>query len=112
MMWKAFNLSKIVSFFFIAFLASGAILAQEFKSIEPLLEKVQPDSIRAHIKYLADDKLRGRLPNTPGYQMAMDYVVSKYKSLGLLPAGDNQTYLQKVKFRKAKINKEESRAVL
>lgn len=111
-MRKSYNLLKVVFIFFTAFFTCNTIVAQEFKAVAPLLEKVQPDSIRAHIKYLADDKLLGRLPNTPGYQMAMDYVISKYKSLGLLPAGDDQTYMQKVKLRKAKVNKDECRAVL
>ena len=60
-----------------------------------------PDQIKADIAYLADDKLLGRAPGTPGYQMAVDYVVGRLKSLGVKPAGENGTWLQTVKFRKA-----------
>lgn len=87
-------------------------IAQNFKNVAPILMNVQPDSIRAHIKFLADDKLKGRLPGTQGYQLAMDYVILKYKSLGILPAGDANTYLQKVKLRRAKVKKADTRAAL
>ncbi|MFN7118981.1 MAG: M28 family peptidase [Saprospiraceae bacterium] len=80
------------------------LLAQKAASEEltALLSTVQPDSIKAHIAYLADDALLGRLPGTPGYEMAVKYVESQYQRLGLLPAGENKTYRQKVKIRTAK----------
>lgn len=96
--------------FLFVFVTSLIARAQEFKEVEPFLQKVQPDSIRAHIKFLADDRLKGRLPGTPGYQQAADYVISKYKSMGLIPAGENQTFIQTVKLRRAKLNKDETRA--
>src|SRR5882672_1799909 len=108
-MSKVFN---SVACLIIVCLAFGISKGQNFKELSPYIEKVQPDSIRAHIKYLASDQLKGRLPNTPEYQMAMNYVISRYKAMGLQPAGENQGYLQTVKFRKAKVNKEETHAVL
>ncbi len=95
-----------------ALVVNGVVFGQNFKSVSPFLNNIQSDSIRAHIKYLSDDKLLGRLPNTPGYQMAMDYVIARYKTLGILPAGENQTFLQKVKFRRARVDKAMARAVL
>jgi hypothetical protein len=84
--------------------------AQDFKEVSPNLEKVQPDSIRAHVKFLADDRLRGRLPGTPGYQLAMDYVIAQYKRMGLEPAGENKGFLQTVKFRRARVDKDNTMA--
>ncbi len=71
------------------------------KEVASSIEKVKPADVKAHIQYLADDKLQGRLPGTPGYQMAVDYIVSQYKKMGVEPAGENNTYLQKVRLRRA-----------
>ena len=60
------------------------------------IEAIDSNKIKAHVTYLADDKLLGRKPGKPGYQMAVDYVVNQYKTLGLKPAGENNTFLQKV----------------
>ena len=38
------------------------------------LAQVRPEAIKAHIAYLADDRLQGRQPGTAGYQLAVDYV--------------------------------------
>jgi hypothetical protein len=71
------------------------------KPVAQALDKVQPAAIKSHIAYLADDKLRGRQPGTPGYQMAVDYVSSQFKKLGVQPAGDQGTYTQKVRLRRS-----------
>jgi hypothetical protein len=60
------------------------------------LETIDTNRIRAHVAYLSDDKLKGRLPGKEGYQMAVDYVVKQYKEMGLKPAGENGTYTQNV----------------
>ena len=51
---------------------------------------VDSNQIRADVTYLADDKLLGRAPGTPGYQMAVDYVVGRLKGLNVKPAGENR----------------------
>ncbi|TGE27928.1 M28 family peptidase [Hymenobacter metallicola] len=71
------------------------------KKVAKVLKQVRPDDVKAHIQYLADDKLLGRRPGTPGYQMAVDYVTGQLKSLGVQPAGDNGSYVQRVRLRKA-----------
>jgi hypothetical protein len=79
-------------------------IAQQVKltaEVKAAMATTSPDQIKADIAYLADDKLLGRAPGTPGYQMAVDYVVGRFKSLGVKPAGENGTWLQTVKFRKA-----------
>jgi len=69
--------------------------------IEKAMATVDTAQFKADIAYLADDKLKGRGPGTEGYQMAVDYVVKRLKSLGVKPAGENGTWLQEVKLRKA-----------
>lgn len=68
--------------------------------LKKALTKVEPDQIKADIAYLADDKLKGRLPGTEGFQMAVDYMIGRLKALDVKPAGENGTYLQQVKLRR------------
>lgn len=70
-------------------------------AIKKALNTVDTTQIRADIAYLADDKLKGRAPGTEGFQIAVDYVTGRLKSLGVKPAGENGTWLQQVRFRKA-----------
>lgn len=69
----------------------------------PAINSVTADEIKNDIQYLADDKLAGRFPSTPGYQQAVDYVTERLKNLRVEPLGENGTWLQTVKLRNAKI---------
>jgi len=71
------------------------------KPMAAALEQVQPEAIKAHIAYLADDRLLGRKAGTPGYQLAVDYVTEQLKTLGVQPAGEGGTFVQKVRLRRA-----------
>src|SRR4030095_6956882 len=82
------------------------------KDIKKAMDRIDTNTIRAHIAYLADDKLKGRLPGTEGYQMAVDYVVEQYKKIGLAPGGDNSGYTQKVLIRKSIVENSSAVAVL
>ena len=70
-------------------------------AVKKALDLVDTNIIRSDIAYLADDKLKGRLPGTEGYQLAMDYIVARFKKTGLIPAGEHNSYLQEVNLRKA-----------
>ncbi|MBB6611698.1 M28 family peptidase [Pontibacter sp. Tf4] len=88
-------------------LITGTAFSQTIKVEKPVskaMQKVQPAVIKAHIDYLADDKLLGRKPGTPGYQMAVDYVIDQFQKTGVAPAGENNTYLQTVRLRQATTN--------
>jgi Zn-dependent M28 family amino/carboxypeptidase len=88
--------------------------AQEIVSEQVLkhLNNIDTNRIKAHVAYLSDDKLKGRLPGKEGYQMAVDYVVKQYKEMGLKPAGENGAYTQKVILRKTKLVKETAKFTL
>lgn len=45
------------------------------------------DNLKAHIQYLADDKLEGRRTGTNGEKLAMEYITNQFKTIGLLPKG-------------------------
>ncbi|OCX53092.1 peptidase M28 [Mucilaginibacter sp. PPCGB 2223] len=71
------------------------------KDVANAMNTVDSAEIKADIKYLADDKLLGRMPGTPGYRAAVDYVVDRLIGLKVLPAGEKGTWLQTVRLRKA-----------
>jgi hypothetical protein len=49
-------------------------------------------ALRADVYTLAHDSTRGRLVGTPEIERASDWVVDRFQSLGLEPAGDGGTY--------------------
>ncbi|PHY17218.1 M20/M25/M40 family metallo-hydrolase [Caulobacter sp. BP25] len=55
-----------------------------------------PEAIKAHMTFLADDTLEGREAGTRGYDIAANYVAAQYALLGVKPAGDKGSYLQRV----------------
>jgi hypothetical protein len=91
------------------------LFAQEVaisKNIKQAMDRVDTNTIRAHIAFLADDKLKGRLPGTEGYQTAVDYVIDQFKKIGITPGGDNGGYTQKLIIRKSTVNNNSAVAIL
>ncbi len=62
---------------------------------------VAPAAIQAHVEFLADDLLEGRAAGSRGYDLAARYVASQMQLIGLLPAGDNGSWLQSIKLLEA-----------
>jgi Zn-dependent M28 family amino/carboxypeptidase len=62
------------------------------------MQSIDPERIRAHVKFLADDLLEGRGTGTRGGDIAAKYIATQFALYGLTPAGDDGTYLQKVSF--------------
>jgi len=50
--------------------------------------------LMAHVRFLADDALRGRGAGTPELDKAADYIAKAFEEAGLEPAGDDGTYFQ------------------
>ena len=82
------------------------------KNILQAMNRIDTNTIRSHIAYLADDKLQGRLPGTEGYQMAVDYVIDQYKKMGVAPGGDAGKYTQSLILRKSVVENSSAIAVL
>ena len=55
------------------------------------------DAVR-HVEFLCRSQLGGRLTGTKGEQLATNYVALNFETMGLLPAGDNETYFQEFEF--------------
>lgn len=62
----------------------------------------------AHVQYLADDSMKGRLTGSEEYLKAAAYVVDKFKSYGLQPAGVDGGYYQPVKFDVQRVRADKS----
>lgn len=66
-------------------------------------ESISIDRMRAHIEYLADDLFEGRDAGTKGYDLAAKYVASQFRLMGLKPAGDDNGYLQPIRFMTSRL---------
>lgn len=101
--------------FSFAFLISFQGFSQEVKipnSVRQAMSLVDTTIIRSHIAFLADDELKGRLPGTEGYQMAVDYVIDQFQKIGIQPGGDPGQYTQKLILRKSVVDNSSARALL
>ena len=63
---------------------------------EQAMAAVDPEKIRAQVKFLASDLLEGRGTGARGGDIAAEYIATQFALYGLKPAGDNGTYMQKV----------------
>lgn len=58
--------------------------------------EISADRIKAHVAYLASDRLEGRGPGTRGEFLATEYLAGEFKKAGLKPIGERGTYFQRV----------------
>ncbi|MEI9943838.1 MAG: M28 family peptidase [Chitinophagaceae bacterium] len=50
-------------------------------------DKVIVENLKAHIGYLADDKLEGRRAGSEGEELAMQYIIKQFQQIGISPKG-------------------------
>src|SRR6516164_8376333 len=60
------------------------------------LQTIDPEKIRAHVRFLSDDLLEGRGTGQRGGDIAAQYIATQFSLYGLKPVGDNGSYMQKV----------------
>ena len=60
------------------------------------LQKVDPEHIRAHVRFLSHDLLEGRGTGQRGGDIAAEYIATQFWLDGLKAAGDNGTFFQQV----------------
>jgi hypothetical protein len=53
---------------------------------------IDPEKIRAHVRFLSSDLLEGRGPGKRGGQLAAEYIATQFALSGAKPAGENGTY--------------------
>ncbi|MBK9146968.1 MAG: M28 family peptidase [Flavobacteriales bacterium] len=67
-------------------------------SAQPLSDAEALDQMRYDVQYLASDLLEGREAGTKGEELAVDYIKAKFGNAGLMPYGDEATYVQSFTF--------------
>ncbi|RYZ20824.1 MAG: M20/M25/M40 family metallo-hydrolase [Chitinophagaceae bacterium] len=104
--------TPLLSIAMLAALAAGAQSVPVTRGITAAMNRIDTNTIRGHVAYLADDRLRGRLPGTEGYQMAVEYVSNQFRSMGIRPGGDAGAYTQRLVIRKSTLSNASAAAVL
>ncbi len=101
-------------FLLLAILVPSLLLAQsKRKKLKMALEKEKQErtfltsNLKKHIKILASDSLEGRRTGTKGEMLAMEYLSTQYKIIGLEPANGTK-YVQEFEFDEGKSYKEAS----
>src|SRR5881227_3711861 len=62
------------------------------------MQKIDPERIRAHVRFLSLDLLEGRGTGQRGGDIAAEYIATQFALAGLEPGAGNGSYLQKVPF--------------
>lgn len=63
-----------------------------------------PEAVRAHVTFLAADAMEGREAGTRGYDIAANYVASRFLAMGAKPMGGDGSYFQQVPLREARLD--------
>lgn len=82
-------------------LAAVSVLAFTASATASDHPMADPNRVRAHVEFLADDQLEGRGTGEHGYDVAAVYVATQYRALGLEPGGTDGGWYQYVPFRRA-----------
>jgi hypothetical protein len=78
-----------------ALLISSPLHAQAPGPLDGAAETITPADLRTKIGILADDSMLGRDTPSPGLERAVAYVTAEFRRLGLRPAGDSGTFVQR-----------------
>jgi Zn-dependent M28 family amino/carboxypeptidase len=71
--------------------------------------KPNVENIKSHMSFLADDLLEGRETGSQGHEIASLYIAGEFAKYGLQPGGDDNTYIQRINFRKGLLVQESPR---
>jgi hypothetical protein len=78
-----------------ALLIGRTLHAQAPGPLDGAAETITPADIQTRIGILADESMLGRDTPSPGLERAAAYVISEFQRLGLRPAGEGGTYVQR-----------------
>src|SRR5271170_5843410 len=74
--------------------------------VRAALKNLRKEPFRAHMAFLADDLLEGRGTGKRGHEIAARYVAAQFEAMGLKPAGNDNTYYQRVPLREITVEPE------
>ena len=82
----------------VALLALAACSAPESGAPPAAANPITAEELMAHVRFLADDRLEGRMTGEPGCEEAAQYLATRFAEMGLEPGGDRglgrRTWLQ------------------
>src|SRR5436190_20978141 len=79
------------------------MLLQAQAPLQRAAQTITPEDIRRRIGIIADDSMRGRDTPSPELDKVAQYLGNQYRRLGLKPAGDNGTFIQRYALDKVQI---------
>ena len=71
------------------------------RGVRAALERINADSLRGHLSFIASDLLEGRNTPSRGLDLAAEYIAAQFRRAGLEPAGkngDGNEYFQTTEF--------------
>ncbi len=93
---------------FLFALSVGAFAQVVPPAVKKAEASIDPEKIRANVKFLSDDLLEGRYPGLRGGDLAAKYIATQFALDGLKPGGDDGTYLQWINFVGMKVIPEQT----
>src|SRR6185369_13185174 len=90
MLRKSFAIGVLV------ILSLDPVMSQRVRRPAALPSAISEDALRAHIKFLSDDRLEGRGTGSRGGETAALYIAEQFEALGLKGAGANGSFFQPV----------------
>jgi peptidase M28-like protein len=81
----------------LVFMAAGQASKRDRPPAKPPGLRVCASCVQAHMEFLASDALRGRGSGTQDEWVAASYVASELEQYGVAPAGEDGTYIQRVR---------------
>src|SRR5687768_720488 len=90
----------------------SAALAAQSPPHAPTSAAISAADVKARIGFLASDELKGRDTPSPGLETAAAYIANEFKTLGLQPAGDSGTFIQRWLFERRTMSSSRVGAVL
>ncbi len=88
--------------FWLLLLVSTICSAQKNKKSQKKADKMVITALQGHIGFLADDKLEGRRTGSAGEKVAYEYISKKFEEAGLIPKGENKTFIQQFEVNEGK----------
>ncbi len=81
----------------ILILLSGILLTAAGCTSQTVPDLSDEDFIRNHVEFFASEEMQGRLAGSIHEARAANYISDRFLLYGLIPSGDEQTYLQQFK---------------
>lgn len=76
-------------------LLPAALPAQTPATVQRAVQSITAEDVRRRIAIIADDSMRGRDTPSPELDETAAYIAGEFRRLGLKPAGDSGTFLQR-----------------